>query len=132
MTLFIATVGELVIVQLCVLWIWLKVLIDAVKYKQDTVSNQRLLFTSIGLVLNAISIIGLMGFRMVEYITGYWPFVPAIVSCYALLALGNIMFIISAAIGSPNARTLKMFIFLTIIWTILCIWSYYFEWGYST
>ena len=124
MNIFVATVGELVIVELCVLWIWLKVLLDSLKSGSAALDHRRLLLTSIGLVFNSVAITGIMAFRLVEYLAKFWPFVPGIVACYILLATGNIMFIISAAIGSPNARTLKVFILVTTLWTLACFIMY--------
>lgn len=125
MNFFIATVGELVIVELCVLWIWLKVLVDAVRNNGVTIAHRKLLLTSMGLVLNAVAITGLMAFRLVEYLTNHLPMITGIIICYTILVLGNILFIVSAAIGSDNMRTLKTFILLTIVWTISCGVMYY-------
>lgn len=136
MDFLIATIGELVIVELCVLWIWLKVLIDAIRNRdvapmdrKNVVAHRRLLLTSLGLVFNATAITGIMAFRMAEYLSDFWPFVPGIVVCYILLAIGNIMFIISAALATPHTGVLKTFIMTTLLWTLFCVIAWHQQWS---
>ena len=119
MNFYIGTLGQLVIVELFVFWIWLKVLFETVKTR-DTISSlahRKLLLTSLGLVLNAIAIGGIMGVRLQQLAIGFQPFTWAIVTFYVMLGLGNFMFIVSASIGS-NLKLLKAFIVVTALWTI--------------
>lgn len=124
MNFFLALLGELVIVEICVLAIWLTVLFDAIKYRDATVAHKRLLMTSIGLVLNAVGVGGIIIFRAIEFAKGNWPFVPGLAALYAVVATGGLMFIIAASIGTTG-RVLKAFIVSSILWAMFCLLMYY-------
>ena len=117
MNFFAATLGQLIIVEIFVLTIWLKVFFATVKQKEDTVEYRRLLMTSLGLVLNAISISGMIAFRLYEYAVGLWPFVPGVVIFYVIMSIGNFMFIVSAVIGT-DSKMLKIFLSVSVLWYI--------------
>ncbi len=122
MNIYAGTLGQLVIVEGFVLYIWFKVLLETMRerdVKTPTLrtSYNKLLLTSIGLVLNAAAITGIIGFRIYELLSGNWPFVWGITAFYVTLALGNVMFILSASIGS-NMRLIKVFAVVTVLWTL--------------
>lgn len=112
----LGTLGELILVEIFVFYIWLKVLIDAVKNREPGIVHKRLLMTSLGLVLNAVAIGGIIMIRVQQLVSGDWPFIWEVVVFYVILALANFMFILSAALGT-NAKILKIFIGTTVIWT---------------
>jgi hypothetical protein len=123
---YAGTLGELVIAELCVLWIWFKVMIDALKSNDGTIINRRLVLISIGLVLNSVAITGVMAFRIHELITGNWPFVWGVVAFYLLMAAAALCLLVAASIGT-SARLLKVFVLLTVLWTGYLILSPYFK-----
>jgi hypothetical protein len=120
MNFFIVTLGELIIIEASVLFIWLRVLFDVVRTKNSDLDHKRMLMTSIGLALNSLAIGGIMVYRVAEYLVGFWPFVPDIVSFYVMLGIGNVMFIIAAGIGG-STRALKSFLALSALWIIFCL-----------
>ena len=125
MDIYAGTLGQLVIVEVFVFFIWFRVLIDAVKAKDNTIAAKRLLLTSIGLVFNAAAITGIMIMRIWELMTNNWPFVWGIVAFYILLAAGNILFIVSACLGR-NTKLLQMFLAVTALWTGYVLYAAYF------
>ena len=108
----------LVIVCAFVIAIWLRVLLDVVRSHDTTILGRRLLLTSLGLVLNAVAILGIMAYRIWELIQDRWPFVWGVVAFYVLLAIGNIMFILSASLGT-KATLLKWFVITLAIWLFI-------------
>lgn len=124
MSVYAGTIGQLVIVEIFVFWIWLKVFFETVKRGENisVLAHRKLLLTSLGLVLNAIAIIGIMGVRIKQLVDGSWPFIWSLVLFYVILAIGNFLFIASASIGS-NLKLLKWFIFTTMAWTAIVIYS---------
>lgn len=125
MNIYAGTLGQLIIVELFVFFIWLRVLFDAVKAKENSVAQKRLLLTSLGLVFNAAAITGIMAIRVMQLIEDEWPFIWGIIAFYVLLAAGNILFIISACLGR-NTGLLKAFVVVTVLWTIYVLWASYF------
>jgi hypothetical protein len=125
MNIYAGTLGQLVIVEVFVFFIWVRVLLDAVKAKDNTLAAKRLLLTSIGLVFNAAAITGIMVMRIWELVTNNWPFVWGIVAFYILLAAGNILFIVSACLGR-NTKLLQAFLVATFIWTAYVVYATYF------
>jgi len=118
MGLFAGTMGQLIIVELFVLIIWIKVFTVSVKSRNPSLSYRRLLLTSIGLVLNAISITAIISFRLYEYVQGLVPFIWGLTVFYAVLALGNFMFIVSASLGT-DGKMLKWFLVASAVWSSL-------------
>lgn len=121
--LYIGTLGELIIIELFVLWIWIRVLLDTIRDKKvvsvtTQTSYNKLFITSMGLVCNALAIAGIMVIRYLEMSVPNMPTLGALVVFYVLLAIGNFMFILSAAIGS-NMKLVKVFIVITICWTAM-------------
>lgn len=125
MNVYTGTLGQLVIVEFFVLLIWLKVLFDVIRVNDNSVIGRRLLLTSLGLVLNAGAIIGIMSFRIYELIQDKWPFIWGIVAFYMMLACGNILFIVSATLGN-NTRYLKAFVITTLAWSGFVFYLSYF------
>lgn len=124
MSLYAGTLGQLVIVEVFVFWIWLKVFLETVKRGDNVtiLAHRKLLLTSLGLVFNAIAIIGIMGVRIKQLVDESWPFVWSLVAFYVILAIGNFLFIVSASIGS-NLKLLKWFIAATMAWTAIVVYS---------
>lgn len=125
MNFYAGTLVELVIVELFVLWIWVQVLIDTVREKtiatrQLQTNYRKLLLTSIGLVCNAIAIVGIISLRIHELLTGNWPFVMAVAAFYIMLAFGSFLLILSAAIGT-SMRLIKIFFIVSAIWTFIVL-----------
>lgn len=112
----IGTLGELILVELFVFYIWIKVLFEAVRKREPSIGHKKLLITSVGLVLNAAAIAGIIGIRIMQLLNHEWPFIWEVTIFYVMLALGGFMFIVSAAIGT-NARLLRLFLIATAIWT---------------
>ena len=125
MDIYSGTLGQLVIVEVFVFFIWFRVLLDAVKSKGADIPHKRLLLTSLGLVLNAASITGIMTVRIYQLINLHNSFSWSIIIFYAVLATGNILFIVAACIGR-SARLLKAFVLVTVLWTAFVLWSAYF------
>jgi len=125
MTIYIGLVGELILVEIFVFLIWLRVLFDAVVLSEPTVAAKRLLLTSLGLVFNAFSITGIMTIRAFQLSMGTHVFILPISIFYTVLAIGNILFIISASLGE-SPRLIKAFVLLTILWAaMVCFLSYF-------
>lgn len=125
MGIYAGTLGELIIVELFVFFIWLRVLVAAVRSKEDTVAQRRFLLTSLGLVFNAAAIAGIMTVRVYQLLVLGNPFSFAILLFYGVLAVGNILFIVAACIGR-SATLLKAFVVVTILWTAyVCFASYF-------
>lgn len=122
MNLIVGTIGQLVIVELFVFYIWLKVLLDTTKARDNSLAGRKLLLTSLGLVLNALALTGIMAYRLFELVTGNWPFVLGIVVFYVVLVIGNILFILSASIGG-NQRMLKAFLVTTGLWLAYVVYA---------
>lgn len=116
MNLYSGTLGQLVIVEAFVFYIWLKVLLDAVKQRDGSLAHKKLLLTSLGLVMNAAAIAGIMAVRIDQLLTNSWPFVWALVPFYVMLAVANFLLIVAASVGS-NTRLLKLFFATTAVWT---------------
>ena len=125
MNIYAGTLGQLVIVEVFVFFIWFRVLIDALSSKDNSLTAKRLLLTSIGLVFNAAAITGIMIMRIYELLTNNWPFVWGIVAFYILLCAGNILFIVSACLGR-NTKLLQAFLAVTGIWTAYVVYATYF------
>lgn len=124
--LYSGTMGQLVIVQFFVFWIWFKVMLEAIRTNDNSIINKRLVLTSIGLVLNSTAITGVMVFRIHELITGFWPFVWGVTVFYILMAAGGMCLIVAASLGT-NARLLKAFVLVSVVWTIIVLYSSYFH-----
>ena len=126
MSFLVGTLGELLIIQAFVLFIWLRVLFETIKYKDEENKKEfrRVLLTSIGLVFNAVSVIGLIGFRLHEYIEGNWPFVAGLSAFYGVQAAGGILFIITASFDN-KLTTLRLFTLATAIWTFIVFGTNY-------
>ncbi len=121
MNFYAGTLGQLLIVELFVLWIWFRVLLETMNERDVTTrelktSYRKLLLTAGGLVLNALAIAGVMMFRISEFLNSNWPFATGVVPFYALLVIGNFMFMLSACLGN-NTNLLKIFAVVTAIWT---------------
>lgn len=119
MSVYAATLGELIIIEGFVFWLWLQVLAKSIIARDGTAEAKKVLLTSIGLVLNALAIFGIISWRVYELVTGYWPFVWGVVAFYVMLAIGNVMFILSASLGG-NLRLLKCFLLATGVWVCFC------------
>jgi hypothetical protein len=129
MNLYVGTLGELIIVEAFVFTIWVRVLLDAIAIKNASVSARKLLLTSYGLVFNAFAIGGIMLVRAIQLSISGSPnntFIWPITVLYAILAVGNILFIISAAIGQ-KPQIIKMFILLSLTWCGICVYLSYFH-----
>lgn len=123
MNLYVGTIGELVIIELFVVWIWFQVLLETMRDRNvfdrpSLTTYNKLFLTSLGLVLNAVAITGIMAIRFLELLDKPIPFLSLILICYIVLAFGNFMFILSSAIRS-NMRLLKVFAAVTVIWTAI-------------
>ncbi len=120
MNVYAGTLGQLVIVELFVLWIWFQVLLDTMRDKsvtdrQTRTSYNKLFLTSLGLVLNSIAISGIMVVRAIELVAAQTYILP-IVAFYVLLAVAAFLLILSASIGT-STRLVKVFVAVTVIWT---------------
>lgn len=120
----VGVIGELILVEAFVFWIWIKVFIDAVKSRDGSISQKKLLLTSLGLVLNAVAIFGIMSFRLSALLTNQWPFLWGITAFYVMLSLGNFMFIVSASLGE-STKMLKLFLFTTLAWLLFIKFTYF-------
>lgn len=115
MSFYLATVGELAIIEAFVFFIWYKVMLSAVEGNDGTLSQKKLLMTSVGLVLSSLAVFGIMGLRLYELqygLTTLWP----ISVLYVMLATGNFILMISAALGK-RTNLLKWFLLFTFVWT---------------
>lgn len=121
MNIYTGTIGQLIIVELFVLWIWFKVLIDAVKARDSSLNAKRLLMTSLGLVLNAVAIGGLMVVRLYQYYYTGMPYISGVIVFYVILAVSNFLFILSASIGK-TPKLFYWFVATTVLWTLLTVW----------
>lgn len=125
MNLYAGILGELVIVEFFVFLIWLKVLLEVIKDKNGGLPIKRLLLTSLGLLLNAVAIMGIMAYRIYELVIGNWPFVWGIVVFYAVLTASNVLFIVAATLGK-NPRLLQWFLLLSFLWVVFVTYMTYF------
>ena len=121
MNFYAATLVELLIIELFVFGIWFKVLLEAMRTRDGSMSAKKLLLTSIGLVLSSVAVAGIMGFRIYELTIVHRPFVWAIVTFYIMLAIGGFLFMLSATIGE-STRLLKSFTVVTAIWTLVAFY----------
>jgi len=128
MNFFVATLGEVVIVQVCVLAIWLRVLFGVTKVTNIDIEYKRLVLTSLGLVLNAAAIGGIILSRAYQFTTGNWPFVAGLSVLYGILSASGFLFIVAASLNG-KLGILKMFFVLTFTWTAFCLIDFFFGFG---
>jgi hypothetical protein len=124
MSFYAATLGEIFIVQIFVFIIWLKVLFEAMRSRDNSVSGRKFLLTASGLVINSLAIAAIMAFRFWELITNHWPYVPAISGFFVMLGVAGFLWIIGATIGQ-STRLLKAFLVTSALWTALCLWVWF-------
>ena len=122
MSFHAATIGQLLIVEAFVFFIWLRVLVWAIKNEPPNPKYHKLLATSSGLVLTSLAIVALMVIRAIELFKGVTND-NAIVAAYCILAFGNFLFIVSAAIDN-SWKQVRLFLLATAIWTSIYIASY--------
>lgn len=120
MNFYIGTLGQVIIVELFVLAIWLKLLFENIRDRTNTLLHRRLLLTSLGLVINAIAVVGIMSFRTYELILGHWPYVPMVAIFFVLLGAGNFLFIVAACLGR-GTNLIKGFVIVTLLWTVYVV-----------
>lgn len=126
MNIYIGILGELILVEVFVFAIWLGVLFDAVANKDASIAARRLLLTSLGLVFNAFAITGIMVIRAYQLSVGATNFIWPITALYTLLTAGNILFIITAALGR-NPKFIQIFVLLTLLWVGVVFYLSYFK-----
>lgn len=124
MNFYAATLGELLIVEAFVFYIWLKVLLSAVSVKDNTVTGKKLLLTSVGLVVTSIAIFGIMAARSAEYFFQA-RVMTAVTAFYAALAIGGFLFMVSAAI-EHSFKQIKLFFLATGLWTAFYLYMAWF------
>lgn len=124
MNFYAATLGQLIITEAFVFFIWLRVLIAALKSRDNSVYGRKLLLTSIGLVVTAIAMFGISASRSVEYFFGV-RIVVAVTGFYSALVVGSFLFILSAAIENSYKIVLAFFV-ATGLWTglyLFMVWA---------
>lgn len=127
MTFYSATLGELLIIEIFVFFIWAQVLLDAVKSNDHSLRAKKLLLTSLALVLSSIAVAGIMSFRLYELTVYFEPYIWAIVGLYVMLAVSGFLLMVSASIGQ-STKTLKLFFVVSGLWTAYCFAATYFGW----
>lgn len=125
MTFYAATLVELLIIELFVLVIWFRVLLEALASNDGSLSGKKVVLTSIGLVLSSVAVGGIMTFRIYELTALRNPFVSIITIFYVTLAISGFLFMLSAAIGT-NTKLIRMFASVSVIWTAYCFLDVYF------
>ena len=121
MSFHAATIGQLLIVEAFVLIIWLKVFVYTIKNQPPNPQYAKLLTTSSGLVISSLAIFFLMVIRAYEL---YYQieYKKLILACYAVLAFGSFLFIVSASIGN-SWKQVKLFVLVSFAWTSIYIFS---------
>jgi hypothetical protein len=122
MSFYAAVLGEIFIVFVFVFIIWLKVLVEAIGAKDNTLSGRKLLITSSGLVINAFAVAGIMVTRAYELRIGAWPYVPYVSAFFVMLGIAGFLWIISASLGN-STRLLKAFLVVSGLWVSYCAYS---------
>lgn len=121
MSFYVATLGELLIVEAFVFFIWLKVFFNVASVKPDSLESRKILITSIGLLLTSLAVFGIIVSRVLELVYEH-VYIIAITSFYVTLSIGNFMFMIAAAIENSFSQ-IKLFILITILWSMLYLFS---------
>lgn len=124
MSFYAGVLGEILIVELFVLIIWLKVLFETVAARDNSLAGRKLLLTSSGLVINAFAVVGVMLTRAYELRVGHWPYVPYVSAFFALLGIAGFLWIISASLGN-STRLLKGFLLVSGLWVVYCSYATY-------
>jgi hypothetical protein len=117
MSFYAATLVELLIVETFVFFIWLKVLMAAVRQRDNSAIGRKLMITSIGLVITSVSVFGVVAARVSEYYMKTNP-ILAVTGFYMAMAIGGFLFIISAAIENSYKLVIAFFV-ATAIWTLI-------------
>lgn len=115
MSFHAATIGQLLIVEAFVFFIWLRVLFWAVKNEPPNTQFKKLVATSSGLVITSFAIVALMVIRAVELFNDVHHD-NLIIAAYCMLALGNSLFIVSAAIDN-SWKQVRLLVLATVAWT---------------
>jgi hypothetical protein len=117
MTIYKMMLGSILLTSLFVFTIWLRVFWQAVKEPNTSITHSKLVITSIGLIINSLSILMVIICRVYNV---YNPIdlTPFINACYLGMIVSDILFLFSASLG----RTLKE---TTIALTILAVWLGY-------
>ena len=121
MSFHAATIGQLLIVEAFVFFIWIRVFIWTLKDEPPNPQHAKLLATSSGLVITSFAVTALMLIRAVELYKEVDNDI-AVIATYCLLAFGNFLFIVSASINN-NWKQAKLFAIVTLIWTGIYIVS---------
>lgn len=121
MTFYAATLGQLIIVELFVFFIWLRVLFWTIRDERESPRYLKLLTTSIGLVVSSLAVFGIITTRAAELIK-QTEYMPSIMIFFIMLAIGNFMFLVSASIGN-GWRQVQIFLAVSGVWTAFYILS---------
>lgn len=115
MNFYAATLGELLIVEAFVFYIWLRVLGAAIQAKDFTGAGRKLFLTSLGLIVTSVAIFGIIGSRAFE-LYFHTSAIIAVTAFYTALIVGSFLFILAAAIEN-SYRIVILFFMATAAWT---------------
>lgn len=117
MTFYVSTIGQLLIIEAFVFFIWCKVMFDSMKSGDGSLGHKKVLLTSIGLVISSAAVFGIMAVRLYETEHDGVHVLWAVTLFYVMLAIGNFLLLISAALGTKS-RIVYAFLTVSILWVL--------------
>jgi hypothetical protein len=118
MDIYTAMLGGVFISSVFVFCIWINVFVKAWHEPTNNLTHTKLMITSIGLIINSLSILMVMVCRIYGLFNtiNLEPFINA---CYAGMVFSDLLFLMSASIGK-DLKYVKIFCCVLFVWFTYC------------